>query len=844
MASDAGPVADLAHARQWLAILHGDAPGLTHICSTDDWAGRAFADLGAAINYVRYLDTEGREGIYVRVSTLRAALPPGRRGGAADTQALPALWADLDLAGPGHEETNLPPDEQAGRKVITVSGLPDPTLWIHSGGGLYPIWLLDQPWTITDDQFDHARRLAADWQRVIEHATASLGWRYGRGVGDLARVLRLPGTVNRKAGLTRPCRIIDATDTRYSVEQLDRVLAAAVERIAPPADSRIVNPAGGIVAPSTNSPAGQRVTAPGDGPGDDYNARGPAWPAILEPHGWRVHYQQDDVTYWTRPGKTTGTSASTNALGTDRLHVFSTNATPFEAGQSYHRFAAYALLDHAGDYRAAARQLGEQGYGAPLPDLAAEQADNLAALLGPGAAGMSTGTPATPPRKAAGGPPSAYFRDGSLLVETLSSAILARHPCALTREHKVAVYADGVYRLDTLALSAAVAELLGDRFSPRHRGTVAEFIAARLYLDRRFLPERVAAPLLNLRNGMLDLLTGQLESHDPSHLSAVQLPIQWQPDATCPRYESWLTEVIPDQVDDLEEIAGTMLDPSRTPTRALFAFGPARSGKSTFLRLLAAIAGAPNTSAVTLHQLVDNRFAAANVYGKILNSAADISSAHVEDIGIFKMMTGEDPIHADRKYGGQFTFTNRALFAFSANTLPTVGESSRAYVERIKPFAFESSFAGREDPQVEVAMMSELPGILARWVAAYRRLVGRGRPLDTPQKVRNEFEERSDRVRQWVADCCELTGNLPPTGALLPPTEVASRRWLARAFNDWARDQGSAPMGERKILDRLTSIDGVVEVRNAVDKSRGLNIRVTGGHTHSDLLGGRSGRNG
>jgi hypothetical protein len=99
----------------WLRILHGDSPGHLHVCSTGDWTGRIFTDQQAATNYVTYLNTERREGIYLRITTLQPGLPAGRRGGAADSAALPALWADLDLAGPGHAEHDLPPDETAGR---------------------------------------------------------------------------------------------------------------------------------------------------------------------------------------------------------------------------------------------------------------------------------------------------------------------------------------------------------------------------------------------------------------------------------------------------------------------------------------------------------------------------------------------------------------------------------------------------------------------------------------------------------------------------------------------------------------------------------------------------------
>src|SRR5690606_25474024 len=106
------------------------------------------------------------------------------------------------------------------------------------------------------------------------------------------------------------------------------------------------------------------------------------WAQILEPAGWREYYRSDDITYWTRPGKPSGISASPTALGTDRLYVFSTSAAPLEGGESYSKFGAYATLYFGGDFAAAAKALARQGYGSPLPDPAAEQAEMLRDLIG------------------------------------------------------------------------------------------------------------------------------------------------------------------------------------------------------------------------------------------------------------------------------------------------------------------------------------------------------------------------------------------------------------------------------------------------------------------------------
>ncbi len=100
----------------------------------------------------------------------------------------------------------------------------------------------------------------------------------------------------------------------------------------------------------------------GSRPGDDYSQR-TAWREILEPEGWKFLFESGHTGYWRRPGKQIGMSATTNFGGSDLFYNFSSNAPHFEAGQSYSKFAAYARLNHNGDYQAAARALFEKGYG-------------------------------------------------------------------------------------------------------------------------------------------------------------------------------------------------------------------------------------------------------------------------------------------------------------------------------------------------------------------------------------------------------------------------------------------------------------------------------------------------
>lgn len=105
---------------------------------------------------------------------------------------------------------------------------------------------------------------------------------------------------------------------------------------------------------------------PGSRPGDEFK-RLANWNEILEPHGWKVSHRRGNTTYWRRPGKTRGVSATTgycsNEQSGDLFYVFTTNADPFEDKCAYSKFAAMAFLDHGGNFHDAAKVLARNGYG-------------------------------------------------------------------------------------------------------------------------------------------------------------------------------------------------------------------------------------------------------------------------------------------------------------------------------------------------------------------------------------------------------------------------------------------------------------------------------------------------
>jgi hypothetical protein len=102
-----------------------------------------------------------------------------------------------------------------------------------------------------------------------------------------------------------------------------------------------------------------RPSMDGERPGDAYDRDTSAFFDLLRAHDWET---VKSVNYWRRPGKRNGISATWDKIP-NRFYVFSSSAHPLEAGKAYSPFAVFAILQHGGDFAAAAKDLAARGYG-------------------------------------------------------------------------------------------------------------------------------------------------------------------------------------------------------------------------------------------------------------------------------------------------------------------------------------------------------------------------------------------------------------------------------------------------------------------------------------------------
>lgn len=396
------PELDLDAVEQWLYTLHGGCPGYSVVSSPLSWTGRAVETHSETfpddlLRYVRILDNQGTKGIYLRVTTVGTPPPPGRRGSDEHSVALPALWLDMDIAGPGHKPIKptrenpdplpLPPDDFACAEILSHTDLPEPTLWVHSGGGMYPYWFFKHPVALTSpEKIEQWSKWSATIHDKVHEAAKELGFHYGLGTHDMSRVLRIPGTVNRKVdGAHKLAQQVWAELGGHTFLPEELQFAAPAKPVM--AEKIAVSSPPSSASSSSASSSSSSSSSGALRPGDDYNQRGDVLGDVLVPQGWQIHSRRGAELFLTRPGKDRrdGHSASLGYDNSPNLYVWSTDAG-LPVQQPLSPFYLFAHYNHGGDFKAAAVELGRWGFGDELPtptfqaDGFTQQNANMAAM--------------------------------------------------------------------------------------------------------------------------------------------------------------------------------------------------------------------------------------------------------------------------------------------------------------------------------------------------------------------------------------------------------------------------------------------------------------------------------
>ena len=402
------------------------------------------------------------------------------------------------------------------------------------------------------------------------------------------------------------------------------------------------------------------------------------------------------------------------------------------------------------------------------------------------------------------------------LDATLIADHVAHEPTTLGRgiDGEMYVYQNGIFVRDPDVVTKRCAAALGARWSASVQGQVNAHLL-NVDLPEVGLPELPSGYLdyIVLENGIYWWRDGTLEPHSPALGALNKLPIRHDPIAIPHSFNEWMAQVFPDDEEirrHVWEFIGYLLMTGNPFQKVFMLHGPGGDGKGTLMRVLRAMLGRDNYSSVSLHQLVDDRFATSNLYGKMANISGDLSDKFVGNPQIIKEITGGDSINASRKFGHSFEFVPYAVPVFANNEHFRTSDSSRGWRRRWEVIDFPTpveEMANRgEIPFLdEQILLDDIPGIFNVAMDALRDLMARGRfdPPAAAQQATAELHDAADPFMLWLDEdkAVTLGGDLSA-----PAADVYGR------YSRWCRRNGYSALASGPFGQRLKS-QGITRTR-------------------------------
>ena len=178
------------------------------------------------------------------------------------------------------------------------------------------------------------------------------------------------------------------------------------------------------------------------------------------------------------------------------------------------------------------------------------------------------------------------------------------------------------------------------------------------------------------------------------------------------------------------------------------------NGKSTIMKIMNKLYGSDNSVAISLQDLIYNRFMGQQLDNKLINCYADINAKKIIDLDKFKLFISGDSVTVERKGGHPYLIEPYAKHYFSTNTLPEIEEDNTAVYRRFIIIEFPISFEQNKDLGLfdKLTTKEELEGIMYLLLRIAKRLE-KNRQFtyeQTPDEIRMRWKEQSNAVFELI----------------------------------------------------------------------------------------------
>lgn len=280
---------------------------------------------------------------------------------------------------------------------------------------------------------------------------------------------------------------------------------------------------------------------------------------------------------------------------------------------------------------------------------------------------------------------------------------------------------------------------------------------------------------INVKNGLYNIFTGELEEHTPEVYSTIQINCTYRPEAVSPLFQRYLAKLCTDgetgKVDTdkaqlLTEWLGLALSNIDISAlkKSLWLYSPiGNSGKSVYFEIIRMLLDSCNIVNIPIQKL-DDRFSGGALFGKRMNIVPDQSTENVISSSVFKQTTGGDNIGAEIKGKMSFSFRFKGGMMFGCNGLPYISDDSGTHLfERmtIVPCS-HIVLKEKQDFGLSKKLEAEKDGIFCIAMDALGRFLDNNRKFTecaAAEDVMREYRAKSDTLYAYCSEFYEWTFN-------------------------------------------------------------------------------------
>ena len=713
------------------------------------------------------------EDIYFGVHPSKTQKGSKERTQIGDIEIINCLYCDFDLQDF---------EEQMPLLAAHIRELdPPPSAIVSSGGGYHCYWYLKEPfWLDTNLKREIATTLQKQWVVYVEGDLA---------VHDLARIMRLPGTLNYKYDPPRPVRIMrDNQHVEYTIEELRDHLPEVDSHRAD--DVRIPDPIypnelseQAIVDLAVESSAGAKFRRLFDGVDNGYQSTSEADLAFC-----------CLLAFWT----------SGDYHKMDRIFRASGRMRPKWERDDYRQTTLLKAL-----------QQTDKHYLDPGGFLTAGLNDD-------------------------GNANCVVAREKNSIVYTDAMGWL--HYQNGHWETELAEQSAIKSIIKTLRARRSAGVEVDDEVVIR----IARPSASNVMNAKRLLQPKVSVPLssfdtsldeLNCANGVLNLKTGELTKHSYKNKFTYVLPVAYDEDAKSSFWVDWLTEAsgnIPGIMDFLQLALGYSITGHTMEECLFYIYGPARAGKGIFTEtLIQLLGGRPLATEMDISLFMTKAFETSSTNFSLagLKTARFVAASESREnewlnAKSIKRWTGKNYITCAHKYGRDFTYQPQFKLWLTSNYPPQLNAEDQAAWARMRILEFPHSYLGSEDKSLKYKMVSEesLRGVLAWIVQGAMKWYALGPGgLVTPKIIEEKTKQAQadvDWVSAWIEEEVQITGSSDDK----VPADI-----YYPEYKDWCDSNGVSPKSVRSLNRALRELGyevGKVTLIRGASKRCWIGVRL------------------